>query len=713
MNIFTLMGKIAINNQDANSQIDDTNGRAGKLAQGLKAVGKVAGAAGKTIAAGMTAGAAAMGKMMQSSIAGYADYEQLVGGVETLFKDSSGKMLEYANNAYKTAGMSANDYMTTVTSFSASLLQSMGGDTAAATEVANMALTDMADNANKMGTSMDAIQNAYQGFAKQNYTMLDNLKLGYGGTQSEMKRLLKDAQKITGIKYDINNLNDVYEAIHVIQTEMGITGTTAAEASETISGSLGMAKAAWQNLLVGIADGNQDLGQLVSNFVDAGKTAAQNIIKVLPDLVAGVKGLVDGIMPEIPGIVQELFPALLEGAIALIGGLATALPSVLSTLAQTISSVWTDSIWPAIQDFFKIHFGWELPDWSAISTALTAAFDDIRPQLEAAGENVQSFCRDVGSVISSIVGWLQENEAVVNGLLLALHSILMTSIVGALVVLVTHWNQVKEGAINTWNSIKSTWDTVATWFDTWVTQPISAIFSALWSLISTTASNEWETIKAAWEAASEWFNTTVVQPVADFFSPMWESISTWASNAWTTIKTAWEAAAEWFNTNVVKPISAAIGGVVEIINGIGTAWTNLKNTLKPISTSVNVKQTVSEARESGMSDQEINMGLASGEIISNAKGAVFSRATIFDTRLGKQMVGEAGPEAVAPISVLQGYVADAVNNSNSTMVTLLAQILDAVQGQGSSMEERMTRAFSSMRIDVNNREFARLVKAVT
>lgn len=654
MNVFTLMGKIAINNQDANSQIDDTSGRTGKLAQGLKSVGKVAGAAGKTIAAGMTAGAAAMGKMMQSSIAGYADYEQLVGGVETLFKDSSGKMLEYANNAYKTAGMSANDYMTTVTSFSASLLQSMGGDTAAATEVANMALTDMADNANKMGTSMDAIQNAYQGFAKQNYTMLDNLKLGYGGTQSEMKRLLKDAQKITGIKYDINNLNDVYEAIHVIQTEMGITGTTAAEASETISGSLGMAKAAWQNLLVGIADGNQDLGQLVSNFVDAGKTAAQNIIKVLPDLVAGVKGLVDGIMPEIPGIVQELFPALLEGAVSLVSGLVSVLPELLTTIGQTISDAWGANIWPAIQDFFKVQFGVDLPEWSVVEAEIKTLWN-----------NISTGVVDLFKVVFSI---LKPDE---------------------------------DGGASTAKELIA-------WGKN-LLEKLGNVYSTVFSIF--TEDDDGRTVS---ERLKEWWNN-VIAALGDYISAIFQIFMPDSDG-----KSVAQEILEWF-AKVLDVIGTAICAVFgiklpdpdSIISSIKDWWNEKIKPFLGLSTTATVKTTVTQARESGMSDQEINTGLASGEIIPNAKGAVFSRATIFDTRLGKQMVGEAGPEAVAPISVLQGYVADAVNNSNSTMVTLLAQILDAVQGQGSSMEEQMTRAFSTMRFDVNNREFARLVKAVT
>ncbi|WP_455758604.1 hypothetical protein [Ruminococcus champanellensis] len=224
-------------------------------ADGCKAV------AGAFAAAYAAAGAAVAG-LTKTAVENYADYEQLVGGVETLFKDSADTVMDYANAAFETAGLSANAYMETVTSFSASLLQSLGGDTVEAADKANMAIVDMSDNANKMGTDMASIQNAYQGFAKQNYTMLDNLKLGYGGTKKEMERLLADAQKISGVKYNVESFSDIVDAIHVIQTEMDITGTTAKEASTTIQGSVNAAKSAWTNWVTGLADNSQDFGQL-------------------------------------------------------------------------------------------------------------------------------------------------------------------------------------------------------------------------------------------------------------------------------------------------------------------------------------------------------------------------------------------------------------------------------------------------------------------
>ena len=248
----------------------------------------------------------------KQSINQYARYEQLVGGVETLFKDSAGIVQKYAENAYKTAGLSANDYMEQVTSFSASLLQSLGQDTKKAADYGNMAIIDMSDNANKMGTSMQMIQNAYQGFAKQNYTMLDNLKLGYGGTKTEMQRLIKDAnevKKANGEMADltIERFGDVVEAIHIIQTQMGITGTTSKEAASTIEGSTGSMSAAWDNLLVAIADDNKDIGKSVDEFVGTVVTNAKNLVPRIKTVVNGIKKLINSIVTEVfPKLKKEI-----------------------------------------------------------------------------------------------------------------------------------------------------------------------------------------------------------------------------------------------------------------------------------------------------------------------------------------------------------------------------------------------------------------------
>lgn len=289
---------------------------------GAKKMGATVGKAFLAVGASAATTTIAIAK---ASVDAFAEYEQLVGGVETLFKGSSKKLIEYANQAYKTAGVSANEYMSIVTSFSASLLQSLGGDTDKAADVANQALIDMSDNANKMGTSMEAIQNAYQGFAKQNYTMLDNLKLGYGGTKTEMERLLKDAKALTGIKYDISNLSDVYTAIHVIQENLGIAGTTALEAEKTISGSAATMKAAWQNVLSAISGGG-DLDRAIENLVDSISNYFENIVPVVERTLLGIGRLIEKVAPMLAQIVAKsliaAIPSLLSAVYEMIIGLA-------------------------------------------------------------------------------------------------------------------------------------------------------------------------------------------------------------------------------------------------------------------------------------------------------------------------------------------------------------------------------------------------------
>lgn len=385
MNLLDLFVKISV--QDEASENVET--LSGKFKNGLATAAKVG-------AAAVGAAATGIAVLMKNALNNYAEYEQLVGGVDTLFKDSSAKVQEYAANAYKTAGLSANEYMDTVTSFSASLLQSLGGDTEAAADMANVAITDMSDNANKMGTDMASIQNAYQGFAKQNYTMLDNLKLGYGGTKEEMQRLIDDANALNAAQgkytnYSIESYADIVSAIHDVQVEMGIYGTTADEASTTIQGSVSSMKAAWVNLLVGIADDNANFKTLTEQFVDSLVTVGENIIpriniiiqgltqliteasqtiiplavqillENLPSIVAAgmdliialVSGILDNIdmlidcvLEMVDVIVDKLIdnlPKLIDGGIRLIAALANglirAIPNLVSKIPQIISSI--------------------------------------------------------------------------------------------------------------------------------------------------------------------------------------------------------------------------------------------------------------------------------------------------------------------------------------------------------------------------------------
>lgn len=333
--MFDLYAKITLDTSGYENGLDNASGKASgfadKLKSGLATAAKVG-------AAALTAAATGMAALTKASIDQYAEYEQLVGGVDTLFKTASDKVQEYAANAYKTAGMSANEYMDTVTSFSASLLQSLGGDTEKAAQKADQAITDMADNANKMGTGMEMIQNAYQGFAKQNYTMLDNLKLGYGGTKEEMERLLADAEKLSGQKFDISSYSDIVDAIHVVQTEMGITGTTAKEAASTIQGSVSAAKSAWSNLITGIAADNADLDTLIGNFVSSVETAAGNIIPRVSVILGGISQLVTSasttIIPMVITTITDNLPALLQAAVALVGALGQGIIDSLPAITQ-------------------------------------------------------------------------------------------------------------------------------------------------------------------------------------------------------------------------------------------------------------------------------------------------------------------------------------------------------------------------------------------
>lgn len=336
----------------------------------------------KGLAVGTAAAGAAFVGVSKMALDSVASLEQNIGGVETLFKDSAQTVIDNANRAYATAGMSANAYMENVTSFSASLLQSTSGDTAKAAQIADTAMTDMSDNANKMGTSMESITNAYQGFAKQNYTMLDNLKLGYGGTKSEMERLLADAQKLTGVKYDINNLSDVYSAIHAIQENLDITGTTAKEAATTIEGSMGSAKAAFDNLL----NGSGTAEEFANSFSTAAKNIIKNLEEIVPRLAATIpeigKLLINDLSDMLSGDgVSKIMSAATSVITGFVRGCINALPSILSagvqiitSLAQGISSNLPGLVESGIEIIGKIGDG--------LKTAIPEFLSNALPMLE-------------------------------------------------------------------------------------------------------------------------------------------------------------------------------------------------------------------------------------------------------------------------------------------------------------------------------------------
>ena len=347
-----LTAKLTLDTANFKQGVSESESLAQKMASGI---GKAVGAVATSVTALATASAVAIGNIVKEAVSSYADYEQLVGGVETLFKNSAGIVMDYAMEAYKTAGLSANEYMETVTSFSASLLQSLGGDTVKAADMSNMAITDMADNANKMGSSMESIQTAYQGFAKQNYSMLDNLKIGYGGTQAEMYRLLQDATALDSkfaetAQFAMDSsgrltvgFNDVVQAIHIVQSEMGITGTTASEASTTITGSLNMVKASWADLTTSIAGGGKGMTEAIQAFTDSVKTFAGNLLPVIQEALYGIGDLITGIVPQITAVLPEfiatLLPQFIDAVMTLTRGIVDAFPQIISVLASALPSI--------------------------------------------------------------------------------------------------------------------------------------------------------------------------------------------------------------------------------------------------------------------------------------------------------------------------------------------------------------------------------------
>lgn len=400
LEIFKLVGSIMVDNTKANESLSKTDDKAKGIGQRLASGIGTAAKWGAGIVAAAGAGAAAVGALATTTVKSYAEYEQLAGGVETLFKDSAGIVMDYAKNAYKTAGMSANQYMETITSFSASLLQGLNGDTAKAASVADMAITDMSDNANKMGTSITSIQNAYQGFSKQNYTMLDNLKLGYGGTKAEMERLLEDAEKLTGLEYNIDNLSDVYNAIHAIQSEMGITGTTAKEATTTLEGGIGMIKAKMEDFKVAIGTSIAPVVQaFITNIIDSLPTIESMINQLTPiivdlmnTVVPVLMQLIDGLLPVLMGLFQALMPVV-NTVFKAIGAGLTALAGLFEKYMPVVTNV-VQKAFSGIQDFWEQHLK---PCFDAIGdfiqNVLAPIFDEvfnglIAPIVQAAFEGI-------------------------------------------------------------------------------------------------------------------------------------------------------------------------------------------------------------------------------------------------------------------------------------------------------------------------------------
>ena len=575
--------------------IPSARGITGKIQAILNPEASAAGqSAGQSLGASLVSvatkaiAAAGIGKAFSAAIHEGAALQQSLGGVETLFKGSADTVKKYAAEAYKTTGLSANAYMENVTGFSASLLQSLGGDTAKAADVANMAMVDMSDNANKMGTDMGRIQDAYQGFAKQNYTMLDNLKLGYGGTKSEMERLLADAEKLTGVKYDINNLSDVYNAIHAIQENLDITGTTAKEAASTFSGSFSAMKAAAQNVLGQLALGQNILPALHALFDTTKTFLFDNFIPMIGNVFSGLGLLLtEGIskiaselfgdafgsavydqLSRVTGIFQTFFDMIFGSLnkqdnidILKVLGFSNDAAKQIVNIAENIRvtfeniGVVAGNVASIVVDFVGNLLG--IKDGEQGVNLLGFAF-----------ETLTGFLREASGILKDFTGWLKENPAVVS------------SVTSAVIGLTTAWKTYKtisaivkavEMAKNTIFGTSFALSQAMAVANGTLTASLAAenaaavgasgafsafnavlsvnpIFLAIGAIVGLVAALTWfftqtETGRQIWAAFVDWIKVAW-QGIADFFSGLWSGISEGANNLWNGVSEAWSSAVE-------------------------------------------------------------------------------------------------------------------------------------------------------------------------
>ena len=670
MNVFDLAARITLDTSDYEKGLDDASKKssslASKIGSGLKTAAKIG-------AVALTAAATGVAALTKTSLDNYAEYEQLVGGVETLFSKSTSAADEFAEsisgntdaikefqrennlavdgiigpntlaaieerfgevvsistegadivkenaaNAFKTAGMSANQYMETVTGFSASLIQSLGGDTKKAASVADTAITDMADNANKMGTSMELIQNAYQGFAKQNYTMLDNLKLGYGGTKEEMARLIEDANKVKEANGEMADLSidsfaDIVEAIHTMQEEMGIAGTTAKEASSTIQGSVASMKAAWSNLLTGIADDNADIDSLINNLVDSVVTAAGNIIPRVSKILSGIGGAIKKLSPiiskQIPAMLNSVLPSLISAAGSLLTSFASALPGLLPPLADAAIEAAISIVGAITQN---------LPDilsslFTAVSNAVDAMIGDLGDKFPAIASILNTLKDVIPVVVAGFVAYESITKAVaiaqglLNAVLNANPFVLIISLIAGLVIafktlwetnegfrdaVIEIWEKVKTAFSDAVDFIKSALDSVKEFFGnlldgikekfadikSWFSEKFNAAKEAVinaWNDVKSKFSEKWGEIKEAFAETKSWFKDKFAS-AKDAAVNAWNDAKSKFSEKWAQIKEAFSETKSWFKTKFADAKNAASDAWNDVKSKFKTHWEGIK-----------------------------------------------------------------------------------------------------------------------------------------
>ena len=763
--------------KNMNESMKDATNSASKMSSVMKGIGSSAIKVGKGLAVAGAAAATAVTALVSKSVGAFADYEQLTGGVETLFgaggrsveeyaqsvgksvSDIQGKydslmsaqnvVLENANKAYMTAGMSANEYMDTVTGFSASLISSLGGDTNKAADYANSALVDMSDNANKMGTDMESIKNAYQGFAKQNYTMLDNLKLGYGGTQEEMKRLLSDAEKLTGQKYDISSFADITQAIHAIQTQMDITGTTAKEASTTISGSWGSLKAAFQNVLVGLTTGGDMFDQSLDALVNTAVTFGQNIIPAIKGALSGIGYLIEGLAPvigeTIPPLINDLAPTLANSAVSLISSLVNGLTQSATQFSECLSNMiivavaGISSVVPQLLDAA-----------SKIVSNLMQGLTNSMPQIVNGAVTLIEGLVDglVDNVPLLVMGAVQLVASLANGLIANLPRIidagvnLITGIVSA------SYSMMPQIIQNGMQLVVN----LAVGLVRAIPQLIAALPRITGAIVKEFKSVNWfdlglQLIKSIWEGIKS-IGSEMWNGVKEKTSELWGGVKNVVSEKLNNIKSAYDAhggglkgatfaaiegVKEYYRTGY-DAINQLTGGKLgEVVNAVGVkmeavkskfgeAFGNVKNTVmtifenikngitEKISAAVNkvkeifgsIADKVSEVwgKIKGIikAPKIVQKGTVSIAGVStpipklglewNAKGGIMTRPTAFGYANGKvQMGGEAGAEAILPLRTFWNNLSQYIAESNKGGNTITNEIKIVINADNKTTDE--------------------------
>lgn len=763
--------------KNMNESMKDATNSASKMSSVMKGIGSSAIKVGKGLAVAGAAAATAVTALVSKSVGAFADYEQLTGGVETLFgaggrsveeyaqsvgksvSDIQGKydslmsaqnvVLENANKAYMTAGMSANEYMDTVTGFSASLISSLGGDTNKAADYANSALVDMSDNANKMGTDMESIKNAYQGFAKQNYTMLDNLKLGYGGTQEEMKRLLSDAEKLTGQRYDISSFADITQAIHAIQTQMDITGTTAKEASTTISGSWGSLKAAFQNVLVGLTTGEDMFDQSLDALINTAVTFGQNIIPAIKGALSGVGYLIEGLAPvigeTIPPLINDLAPTLANSAVSLISSLVNGLTQNATQFSECLSNMiivavaGISTVVPQLLDAAsKIVSNLMQGLTNSMPQIVNGAVTLIEGLVDGLVDNVPLLVMGAVQLVASLANGLIANlpriiDAGVNlitGIVSASYSMMpqiiqngMQLVVNLAVGLVRAIPQLIAALPRITGAIVKGFKSV-NWFDLGL-QLIKSIWggiksigsemwngvkektSELWGGVKNVVSEKLNNIKSAYDAHGgglKGATFAAIEGVKEYYRTGYDAI-----NQLTGGKLGEVVNAVGEKMEVVKgKFSEAFGNVK---NTVMTIFENIKNGItEKISAAVNkvkeifgsIADKVSEVwgKIKGIikAPKIVQKGTVSIAGVStpipklglewNAKGGIMTRPTAFGYANGKvQMGGEAGAEAILPLRTFWNNLSQYIAESNKGGNTITNEIKIVINADNKTTDE--------------------------